>query len=224
MADEIYLKGLRAKTVDDTIKALGAKRGNDVIYLDFSADTVASNQINGTLNGSALTAVNFTGSHAQTMQIFRTNLLLLVPYVRAVNVTRNNRRIEIIGEEGVDLVISVAFAVTGGASQPTITVNTTDAKTGLVDVSAVIVKDIMAIGGTKKYILDSGAGSTNFSKAYMITVNTNTIFASVTVSADFTEDLSGSLTGVTFPAGSVLYWDVTELEITSGIVTVHTLG
>jgi hypothetical protein len=191
--------------------------------LDFSTELIASNEINGAINGVAISAVTFTGSHNQTIQLFKTALLALTASVKSVQVVGNYKRVKIIGVDGVTLTASTPFAVTLGASQPTITVNTEQSVSGLVDVPALIVKDVMKLGGTRKDLIQSASGALTFTKAFGITFLTDVVISAITLDANYTVANGTTITAVTFPAGTTAYINFTSIALTSGTALIHTL-
>lgn len=89
----------------------------------FSADFVASNSIVFTINGTAVTAVPFNTTHAQTMTDLKSQIETdITDCVVTIDDSDANTRTLLID---IDKDISsVAVAVTGGASQPTSTITT----------------------------------------------------------------------------------------------------
>lgn len=93
---------------------------NDAATSVFSADLVTGNVINATINGVAITPVNYVTSHLVTMQAIA-NAIEDIPSIQSATVGGvNNRTISIISKVGTATTIS-SFVVTGGASQPTVT-------------------------------------------------------------------------------------------------------
>lgn len=85
-----------------------------------SADLVAGNSIAITFNGVVLAAIPFTTSHLNTMNLIAASLLAQ-PNVKRVNLSgTNNRIITVIADIGENDYFD-SFVVTGGVSQPTIT-------------------------------------------------------------------------------------------------------
>ena len=83
---------------------------------------VTGNVINITLNGVALAPITFTTSSSNTLNLIQA-ALLAQPNILAVDLTgTNNLTITICPLQPNQSVISV-FTVTGGASQPTVTIN-----------------------------------------------------------------------------------------------------
>jgi hypothetical protein len=86
----------------------------------FSADLITGNVINFTVNGVAITPVNFTTDHLTTMQLIA-DAIAAIPTVQSAAVGgASNRTITIISIPGTASVVTVG-TVTGGASQATIT-------------------------------------------------------------------------------------------------------
>jgi len=85
-----------------------------------SADLIAGNVVNITFNSVALAPINFSVSHAATMQLIK-SALEAQPNVKRVNLSgTNDRVITVIATIGNNDFFN-SFTVTGGASQPTIT-------------------------------------------------------------------------------------------------------
>lgn len=93
---------------------------NDTASSAFSADLITGNVVNFTVNGVAITPVNYATSHLATMQAVAA-AIAAIPSVSSATVGgANNRTITIISEPGTATNVTVA-TVTGGASQATIT-------------------------------------------------------------------------------------------------------
>lgn len=93
---------------------------NDTASSVFSADLVALNVINATVNGVAITPVVFTTSHLVTMQLIADAIAAIPSVASAVVGGANDRTITIISNVGTATVVT-SFVVTLGASQPTVT-------------------------------------------------------------------------------------------------------
>lgn len=98
----------------------------DIVYLDIDAQFVASNVINGKVNGVAITPVNFTTDSDTTMAALCTELASKAAISTSVASdpgaagydTRSTNT-----AAAIDTVLQLTdFVVTGGASQPTITI------------------------------------------------------------------------------------------------------
>jgi hypothetical protein len=88
--------------------------------IGLSAVLVTGNVVNITLNGVALTPTTFTTSAAVTMGLIQAKILLQ-PNIQQVDISADLKTITIIPLQPVLSVVSV-FTVTGGASQPTVTI------------------------------------------------------------------------------------------------------
>ena len=85
-----------------------------------SADTVTGNSIAITFNSVVLTPIPFTTSHAVTMGLVKSALEAQAG-VLSVNLSgTNDRVITVTPEDGLELYFD-SFSITGGASQPTVT-------------------------------------------------------------------------------------------------------
>jgi hypothetical protein len=98
----------------------------DIIYLDIDAQLVSLNQIDGYINGDAITPVVFTTDNDTTMGLLATEIASHADVGTAVasdnGAVGYDNRITITAA-AVDTVISLTnFLVTLGASQPTITI------------------------------------------------------------------------------------------------------
>lgn len=93
---------------------------NDLATNVFSGDLVASNEINVTVNGVAITPVVYAVSHLATMQAIADEIELIPTVASATVGGANDRTITIISVVGNATVIS-GFLVTLGASQATVT-------------------------------------------------------------------------------------------------------
>lgn len=93
---------------------------NDTSVNVFSADLVALNVINATINGVAITPVVFSVDHLTTMNLIATAIELIPTVVSATVGGANNRTITIVSTVGTVTTVS-GFLVTLGASQATVT-------------------------------------------------------------------------------------------------------
>lgn len=94
--------------------------------LVFSADLVASNVINGNINGVAIAPVTYASSHLATMTAIAGAIETADSNVTATVGGANNRTITIQAANGF-AALAASWVVTLGASQATITItNTTD--------------------------------------------------------------------------------------------------
>lgn len=96
---------------------------NDTASSVFSADLVALNTINVTVNGVAITPVVYTTSHLVTMQLIADAIAAIPSVASAVVGGANNRTITIISDVGTATTVS-GFLVTLGASQATVATTT----------------------------------------------------------------------------------------------------
>jgi hypothetical protein len=82
----------------------------------WDADFVTSNKINMTIDGVAITEVDFTTDHDTTMDLVKAAIEAVAP-TAVVTLTdgTNNREVTIVIEDGINRAITEA--VTGGASQ-----------------------------------------------------------------------------------------------------------
>ena len=95
------------------------QEGSQVVL---SADLIAGNIINITLNGIALAPITFAVSSQNTLQLIQA-ALLAQPGILAVDLSgTNNRTITIAPLQPSVSVVNV-FTVTGGVSQPIITIS-----------------------------------------------------------------------------------------------------
>lgn len=90
----------------------------DLLTLTFSADLVASNVVNGNINGTAIVAVTFGTDHATTMAHVATHIAAIAG-VTSATVTAA-RVITVITDFAA--IAGTSWAVTAGESQATITV------------------------------------------------------------------------------------------------------
>ena len=88
--------------------------------LVFSADLIASNVINGDVNGIAITPVTYASSHLSTMGDIADAIELADPNLTAVVGGANNRTITITAANGFE-IDAADWIVTLGVSQATIT-------------------------------------------------------------------------------------------------------
>ena len=93
----------------------------------FSADLVTGNVINVTVNGIAITPVNYATSHLATMNAIAAEIEALPGIASATVGGANNRTITIMSDNGTSITVT-GFLVTGGGSQAT--VNTTNSPFG----------------------------------------------------------------------------------------------
>lgn len=95
---------------------------NDTRSATFDADLITDNVVNMTVNGVAITPVTYATSSLATM-IAVANEIALIPSVQSAEVGGvSNRVITVISNVGTATTITVA-AVTGGASQASISVS-----------------------------------------------------------------------------------------------------
>lgn len=104
----------------------GVLRDKDVIYLDIDAQFVASNVIAGTINGDAITPVNYSTDSDTTMGLLATEIASHADVATAVPSDPGgagyDTRLTITAAAVDTPILLTSFAVTGGASQPTITI------------------------------------------------------------------------------------------------------
>lgn len=93
----------------------------------FSADLITGNVVNGTVNGVAIDPVTYATSHLATMNALAAEIASMDGIASATVGGASNRTITVISDSGTPAVLA-GFAVTGGASQATIT--TTNAQLG----------------------------------------------------------------------------------------------
>lgn len=89
--------------------------------LVFSADLIASNVTNGTVNGEAIDAVTFATDHLTTMEAIADEIEALDPALTATVGGANNRTITITSDGSIP-VVAASFAVTLGDTQATVTI------------------------------------------------------------------------------------------------------
>jgi hypothetical protein len=107
----------------------GVLPDKDVVYLDFDAQLVSLNQIDGKINGTAITPVVYTTDNDTTMGLLATEIQSNADVGTAVasdnGAVGYDNRITVTAAN-VDSVLSLTdWLVTLGASQPTITVTRT---------------------------------------------------------------------------------------------------
>lgn len=96
--------------------------------LVFSADLVASNLINGKINGVAITQVTFTSTHLNTMNLIAAAIELTDANVTATVGGANDRTISIQSANGF-AALAADWLVTLGASQATVAITNTTSDT-----------------------------------------------------------------------------------------------
>jgi hypothetical protein len=95
---------------------------DSLLTMVFSADFVASNAINVDINGEAITAVNFTTDSATTLGLVASAIAGLDSVTMVRQDTTNRTLLVVMGSKASSY--NVTAAVTGGASQASITVDT----------------------------------------------------------------------------------------------------
>ena len=100
---------------------------NDTASSVFSADLIADNVVNATVNGVAITPVTYATSHLATMQAVANAIAAIPSVASAVVGGANDRTITIISNVGTATVVT-SFVVTLGLSQATVT--TTSSQSG----------------------------------------------------------------------------------------------
>lgn len=122
--------GVKISTIDEGV----AQRQ----LLSFSSALVASNIVNGLINGVAITPVSFSTDNDTTLASVASTIqaYLVATYgagsasvVSVANSTSNDREIEVISPDSVTLLDLTEFTVTGGSSQAVITIEETLANT-----------------------------------------------------------------------------------------------
>ena len=110
------------RTVDGsgTNELRGQLKNSSTLDLVFSADLVTSNAIDITVNGTAMTQVTFDTDHDTTMDLIVASLAALTGVEAELDATDTNNRTIRVSNTTQNIVINSA-AVTGGASQATIT-------------------------------------------------------------------------------------------------------
>ena len=109
------------------------------------SDLITGNVINITLNGVALAAIPFTTSSQNTLTLIQT-ALLAQPGIIAVDLSgTNNRTITIVPlQPGLSIVN--AFTVTGGVSQPVVTIsNSPQVLTATASVQPIKGEEVMLV-------------------------------------------------------------------------------
>lgn len=89
-----------------------------VITLTFSGNLITGNTINGDINGTAIAAVPFNTSDAQTVQDFADAVAALSDLVASAIVTGTDE-VTVTGKDG-GVELTGTFLVTGGVSQATV--------------------------------------------------------------------------------------------------------
>ena len=98
----------------------------EVSTITLSADLVASNAIVVTVDGTALSAINYATSHAATLTAIATAIQATAGVLTAV---ASGRVITVTGANPGD-PFAIGMTITGGASQATVTVAETTAASG----------------------------------------------------------------------------------------------
>ena len=98
----------------------------EVSTITLSADLVASNTVVVTVDGTALSAINYATSHAATLTAIATAIQATAGVLTA---SANGRVITVTGANPGD-PFTLAMTITGGASQATVTVAETTAASG----------------------------------------------------------------------------------------------
>lgn len=108
-----------AKVVGEDMAVRLPLQNQSTVTLD--ADLVTSNDIDITLNGTALATIPFNTSHLQTMQDIKAALEAVAEIDTAIISGTNDRVLTITAEQGEVAVVN-SFVVTNGASQATATI------------------------------------------------------------------------------------------------------
>lgn len=108
-----------AKVVGEDMAVRLPAQNESVVTLD--ADLVTSNEIDISVNGTALATINFNSDHDTTMDDIATALANLDEVATAVVSGTNDRILTITAEQG-EVVVVDSFVVTEGASQATATI------------------------------------------------------------------------------------------------------
>jgi len=92
---------------------------DNVAFIIADADFVTSNEIDGTVNGVAITTVTFSGTHATTIGLLATELAGLASVASATVV--GTHRIKIVAASNAAPITEVTLTVTLGSTQAVIT-------------------------------------------------------------------------------------------------------
>lgn len=174
--------------------------------LTFSANLVTGNSIAGTVDGVALSATPFNTSNAQTLTDLATALQATAGIATAVSNGTNQITIT-AANAGIPVLLS-GFVVTGGASQPTITIATTVASHGIAEDLAEIQEEdddwygLIWIERTQGYVEQAAAAIEARRKIFI----TCTDAAGVLVAAT-TTDLGSVLSAANYARTAVIWND-----------------
>lgn len=174
--------------------------------LTFSGNLVTGNSIAGTVDGVALSATPFNTSNAQTLTDLATALQATAGIATAVSDGTN--QITITAANAGIPVLLTGFVVTGGASQPTITIATTVANHGIAEDLAEIQEEddawygLIWIERTQGYVEQAAAAIEARRKIFI----TCTDAAGVLVAAT-TTDIGSVLSAANYARTAVIWND-----------------
>jgi len=160
--------------------------------ITLSAILITGNVVNITINGVALSPTTFTTSAAVTMALIQAKLLLQ-PNIQQVDISSDLKTITIIPLQPNLSVVSV-FTVTGGASQPTITIVNSPF---IIDATA----SVQPLGKDVKLVPEGRRDSAEF-KFYTSTE----IFGVTTQNPDQITVLKAPFTGIVYEVININDW------------------
>lgn len=174
--------------------------------LTFSGNLVTGNSIAGTVDGVALSATPFNTSNAQTLTDLATALQATAGIATAVSNGTNQITIT-AANAGIPVLLS-GFVVTGGASQPTITIATTVANHGIAEDLAEIQEEdddwygLIWIERTQGYVEQAAAAIEARRKIFITCTDASGVLVAAT-----TTDLGSVLSAANYARTAVIWND-----------------
>src|SRR5271169_749273 len=157
------------------------------------SDFVVGNIINITLNGIALSAIHFTIDQSTTMGLIKT-ALLSQQNIQYVDITNSNLTLSVIPLEP-NLSIINSFVITGGLTQPTITITNSPE---FINTTA----SVQPFKGIQVELLPEGR---NDKETYEMYTSTE-IYGITTQNPDQVTVLKGPFTGLVFEVLQIDDW------------------
>jgi hypothetical protein len=170
------------------------QEGSQVVL---SGNFVSGNVINITLNGIALSPIDFTTNQLATMTLIQ-NALLAQPNIITVDITNNNLTLTIVPLQPSLSVVN-SFTVTGGSSQPVVTILN----------SPTIISATASIQPTKGIDIELVPDGRRDKETYLMYTSTQ-IFGITNQNPNQNQDqvtvLKGPFTGIVFEVIEIVDW------------------
>lgn len=163
-----------------------ATYNSNYTLITFSAALVASNKINGNINGVAMSEVTYATSNANTLSLIATAIAAMAGVGSAV--VSGTRAVKVYPSNAQSIAVADTFVVTAGASQATSTITTSNDSLA----AGATVNFANLDGSATEYLTVSDSVSTINTR--LNTANTTNNIAIISVTKKNDDGTTGTLT------------------------------